>query len=474
MKSGSKFPGNKQGPPAPRKKERPARSSGADPVRRAAHAALLDFHRSPRNAEDLIVRFTASDFDSRDRAFLRELIYGVLRWRNRLDAAFEIFLSEPPDRLSIGVRTALRLGTYQIIFLDRVPDHGAVNTSVELAGRKSEKWAKGLVNAVLRKVSLHAFEPPEKLEDRLTVWESHPRWLVRRWIESLGPEAARARCEANNAESPVVFRVNPVLTDSASLSDRFREEGVSTSAGRIDPDCLWMKTSPGDRHISFTDTAPYAEGAFIAQDEASSLVTRFTGVQSGDRVLDACAAPGGKTAGMSWMAGPEGMVIAADITIIRLTRLKANCARIKVPVGILAMNAGKPAFGEVFDSVLVDAPCSGLGVLRRHPDARWRLKEEYLASHGRTQLELLTNAAHTVRPGGHLTYAVCSNEPEETDRVAEAMDNSGFVRDSGAEFLPPPARKFVGKDGAFRLCPENGSGMDGFFAVRWRREVKKK
>ncbi len=177
---------------------------------------------------------------------------------------------------------------------------------------------------------------------------------------------------------------------------------------------------------------------------------------------------------MSWMTGPEGMVVAADITINRLRRLKANCARIAAPVGILAMSAGNPAFKDVFDAVLVDAPCSGLGVLRRHPDARWRLREKDLARHGRVQRELLTSAAHTVRPGGHLTYAVCSNEPEETDRVAETMDNSGFVRDPGVEFLPPPARKFVGEDGVLRLRPEDGSGLDGFFAVRWRREVAKK
>ncbi len=471
MKSGQKPSSGNQGTPASRQNKRPARSSEADPVRRAAHAALLDFHRSPRNAEDLIGRFASSEFDSRDRAFFRELVYGVLRWRNRLDAAFEIFLTEPPDRLSPGVRTALRLGTYQLLFLDRVPVHGAVNTSVELAGRKNEKWAKGLVNAVLRKVSQRPFDPPAALEDRLTVWESHPRWLVQRWIASIGPEAARARCEANNAEGPVVFRVNPVLTDAASLAARFREEGVATSAGRIDPDCLWMETSPGNRHVSFSDTAPYAEGAFIAQDEASSLAARFVGVKPGDRVLDACAAPGGKTAVMSWMAGPEGKVVAADIAISRLTRLMANCARIKAPVEVLAMSAGKPSFGDVFDSVLVDAPCSGLGVLRRHPDARWRLREEELARHGRLQLELLKNAALTVRPGGHLTYAVCSNEPEETERVAEAMNHSGFFRDAGTEFLPPPARKFVGKDGVLRLRPEDRSGLDGFFAVRWRREA---
>lgn len=449
-------------------------SSGTDPVRRAAHAALLEFHRAPCNADELLARFSSKEFDFRDRAFLRELIYGVLRWRNRLDAAYGRFLREPPGRLSQRVRESLRLGTYQILFLDRVPDYGAVNTSVELAGRPSERWARGLVNAVLRNVSRESLGPSDDIEERLVVWDSHPRWIVRRWIDSLGPETTRARCEANNAEGPVVFRVNTEKADCRSLTERFRQEGIRVEMGRVDPDCLRLVPSSADKQISFTEIPSYKEGLFIAQDESSSLVARFAGARVGDRVLDACAAPGGKTVVMAWSAGHQGLIVAADTAKNRLGRLRTNCARIQVPVRILAMSAGNPAFRDVFDVVLVDAPCSGLGVLRRHPDARWRLQEEDVIRHGRLQRELLSSAAQTVRPGGHLTYAVCSNEREETDQVAQVMENCGFVLDPGTEFLPDSAKGFVGKDGALRIRPEDGQGLDGFFAVRWRRCVERK
>ncbi len=444
--------------------------TGADPVREAVHRALVAFSRRPSNAENLLDRFSSRDFEARDRAFFRELLYGSLRWRGRLDAAYERFLSQPAGRLSGPAREALRLGAYQIMFMDRVPNHGAVNTSVHLAGQEGGRGARGLVNAVLRRVSREPLDPPKKIEDRLTVWESHPRWLVRRWIAALGPKAARARCEANNAEGPVVLRVNPWVTDTAALAEKLAASGVETEPGRVDPDSLWIKPKGGGGQPSFTKTAAFTGGAFIVQDESSSLAGRFAGAGPGHRVLDACAAPGGKVAVMGWMAGKRGAVTAADNVLRRLGRLKINCARIALPVRMVVMDAGNPAFGEAFDSVLVDAPCSGIGVLRRHPDARWRIQEKDLAWHREAQRKILVGAARTVRPGGWLTYSVCTNEPEETDEVARSMDRAGFVRDPGVAALPEAARAFTGEDGALRILPESGLGLDGFFAVRWRRE----
>jgi len=437
-----------------------------DAVRRAAHAALLSFEASPEHADDLVARFAGRDFDARDRAFLRELVYGVLRWRNRLDAACGRFLEKPPERLPPPVREALRLGAYQLLFLDRVPAHGAVNASVALAGRGGGGWAKGLVNAVLRRVAQESFEPPGDLEDRLVIWESHPRWLVRRWLDALGPVKARARCEANNAEGPLVLRANPLR--AGALAERLAAEGIPTSPGRVDPECLRVAFEHAPRPAAITATAAFAEGAFIVQDEASSLVVRYAAPGEGGRVLDACAAPGGKAAGLAWAVGASGRVVAADAAASRLGRLADNCARIGASVGIVAMDAANPAFGEAFDLVLVDAPCSGLGVLRRHPDARWRLREEEIGRHGARQRELLAGAARAVRPGGRLVYAVCSNEPEETEEVAASFRTEGFVSDGGLGDLPPGARCFVGEDGALRIGPEEG--LDGFFAMRWRRE----
>ena len=455
---------------APRgRKQSPGLSpSGADPVRNAAHAALLHYDRSPGPAESLVSRFTDDAFDGRDRAFLRELVYGVLRWRNRLDAAYGRFLLEPPARLSRVARAALRLGTYQLLFLDRVPAHGAVDTSVTLVGRSEGRKGKGLVNAVLRKVASEGFTPPEGIEERLVVWESHPRWLVRRWIAALGEERAQARCEANNREGPLVLRANSARAGAGELARSLAADGVTTAPGNAEPDCLRVAALG----VPLTETASFSQGAFVVQDEAAALVSRFAGVVPGDRALDACAAPGGKSAVLSWMAGERGFVAAGDLSLPRLGRVRENCARISAPVCLLAMDVGKPPFRDVFDVVLVDAPCSGLGVFRRHPDARWRLRGADLPRHRKTQIDLLAGAAQAVRPGGRLVYAVCSNEPEETEEVVAAFGAAGFVAvaEGGAENLPPLAHRFVGKDGALRILPEAGEGLDGFFAAAWRRE----
>ena len=265
--------------------EKSARS--ADLVRRAAHAALLSFEKTPLAADLLVERFSSKDFDARDRAFLRELIYGVLRWRGRLDFVFGQFLEKP--KLAPPAREALRLGTYQLLFMNRVPAHGAVGGAVSLLDRPNLGWAKGLVNAVLRKVAAHEVAPPKKPEDYLTIWESHPRWLVKRWVRTLGDEEAQRRCRANNEEAPVVFRVNTRVSDTRGLAAELASEGVATRAGCVDPDCLGFLPDESAAGLRFSDTAAWREGKFIVVDESSSLVSRFAGAAEGERILDACA-----------------------------------------------------------------------------------------------------------------------------------------------------------------------------------------
>ena len=438
----------------------------ADLVRRAAHAALLSFGKTPLAADLLVERFSSKDFDARDRAFLRELVYGVMRWRSRLDFVFGRFLNKP--NVAPPVREALRLGTYQLLFMDRVPAHSAVDGAVSLLDRPNLGWARGLVNAVLRKVAGVVVSPPEGREDYLTIWESHPRWLARRWISDLGEEEALRRCRANNEEAPVVFRVNPRASNARSLMAELKSEGVSTRSGCVDPDSLVFlpdESAPGAR---FSDTAAWREGRFIVMDESSSLVSRFAGAAPGERVLDACAAPGGKTACLAWAAGEGGNIVAGERSPRRLALLERNCVRIRADARLLRMDAMRPPFHEKFDLVLVDAPCSGLGVFRRHPDARWRLREEDLGVQARRQTAILQGAARAVRRGGRLVYSVCTNEPEETGEVAASFREPGFVPIRGGGALPEGAKRYLEPDGALRITP--GDGLDGFFAMSWRKE----
>ncbi len=438
-------------------------------VRRAAHAALLSFGKTPVAADVLVDRFTSAEFDTRDCAFLRELVYGVLRWRGRLDFIFGRFLKKP--NVAPPVREVLRLGTYQLLFMDRVPEHAAVDGAVSLLDRRNLIWARGLVNAVLRKVAEHNVSPPGNLEEYLTVWESHPRWLVRRWMRALGDDETQKRCRANNEEPPVVFRVNTRASDVNSLAAELASEGVVTRPGCADPDCLVFLPDESAPSARFSDGAAYREGRFIIMDESSSLVSRFAGVARGESVLDACAAPGGKTACLAWAAGGSGSVVVGEVSPRRLTLLKRNCARIRAATRLLRMDAMKPPFHQAFDLVLVDAPCSGLGVFRRYPDARWRLKEQDLESQAKRQKALLEGAARAVRPGGRLVYSVCTNEPEETEEVAASFREPGFVPIQGGGTLPRSAGRFLQPDGSLRITP--GDGLDGFFAMSWHKEGRK-
>ena len=357
---------------------RSARS--ADPVRRAAHAALLSFGKTPAAADLLVERFSSKEFDARDRAFLRELVYGVLRWRGRLDFIFGHFL-EKPD-VAPPVREALRLGAYQLLFMDRVPAHSAVNGAVSLLDRRNLGWARGLVNAVLRKVAAHEVSPPESREDYLTIWESHPRWLVRRWMRALGEEEALRRCRANNEEAPVVFRVNTRASNADSLAAELASEGVATRPGCADPDCLVFlpdESAPGAR---FSDAAAWREGKFIVVDESSSLVSRFAGAAPGERFSTPARPPAEKRPASPGRRETAGSVVAGEKSSRRLALLERNCVRIRSDARLLRMDAMRPPFHEAFDLVLVDAPCSGLGVFRRHPDARWRFQEEDLSRAG--------------------------------------------------------------------------------------------
>ncbi len=438
-----------------------AAAAAHPPVRRAAHAALVSFGKKPAAADVLVERFTPQGADPRDRAFLRELVYGVLRWRNRLDFVYGRFLQKPG--LAPPVREALRLGTYQLLFMDRVPAHGAVDGCVSLLDRPHLAWARGLVNAVLRKVAQCEAAPPEGAEDYLTTWESHPRWLVRRWMRRLGAEGARRRCRANNERARVVFRARGRRD---ALAAELRNEGLATRAGCVDPDCLVFLPEESVPDARLSETRAYRAGGFVVVDEAASLVARFAAPRAGERILDACAAPGGKTACLAWATGES--VAAGDKSRRRLARLRENCARVRVDAKTVRMDAARSPFREAFDLVLVDAPCSGLGVLRRHPDARWRVGEEDLAAQAHRQGEILRGAAGAVRPGGRLVYAVCTNEPEETEDVAASFRAPGFVPMRGGGALPDNARAFLGVDGALRIPPE--AGMDGFFAVGWRKE----
>jgi 16S rRNA (cytosine967-C5)-methyltransferase len=421
----------------------------------AREVALHALGRARRSTlADALAAPPAEGLDERERGFVHELVLGTLRRRGWLDHVLGRLSTRPLDRLSPGVLDALRLGAYQMLFT-RVPPHAAVSESVELA-RKVEPPSAGFTNAVLRRLQREGPPPePDPAADPvgwLTTVGSLPAWLAGRWCQRLGAGPAVTRARALLAPPPTHVRLNPRVADAAA---QVAAAGIALRPTEV----------PGALEAEGGSFVPLAErGLLYVQDAASQLVARLAAAEG--RVLDACAAPGGKALLMADLGGPRTRVVASEISRRRLATLAMLRSRWGAPnVVPLAADALHPPFAaRSFDAVLLDAPCSGLGTLARNPDVRWRLDPMDLARHAARQRALLESVARLVRPGGRLVYAVCSVEPEENEDVVRPFLNAH----PELEAEPPPgwARPFA--DGRFVRFDPSRHRTDSFFAALLR------
>jgi 16S rRNA (cytosine967-C5)-methyltransferase len=411
-------------------------------------------------------RLAASDLAGVDRALVTQLVYGTLAWQGRLDHHLAGFVRVPLDRLDPPVRAALRLGLYQLLFLDRVPAYAAVDASVRLA-RAAGRGAAGLVNAVLRHAAARGragLPLPESDADpiaRLAVEWSHPRWLVDRWAVEIGLEALPALLAANNSRGPTTLRTNRRRTTREALQAELAMTGVEAVPSRWAPQALTVRRGAARLH----GLAAWREGRFTFQGEASQLVAPLLEVAPGARVLDACAAPGGKAGHVAELLDGSGLVVALDRRATGVGRLTAEAERLGAgTIHAVVGDARQPPLGVRFDAVLVDAPCTGLGTLRRHPEVRWRRRPEDVARLAAVQCAILTELAPLVRPGGTLVYAVCTLTYEETDGVLAEF------RARAPHFVPEPVAtpaEVRTAEGFLRTLPHRHD-LDGFFAARLR------
>jgi 16S rRNA (cytosine967-C5)-methyltransferase len=359
-----------------------------------------------------------------DAALATELTFGVLRWRGLLDFLLERALKKPVARLDLPVAIALRMGLYQFRFLVRVPARAAVNESVELVKRARKVSATSLVNAVLRRAAAEANEPAEKFlpagistAARLGIVHSHPEWLVERWLARFAEAPTISLLRANN-QTP---RLSCGLRDAKcrdEILDGLRESGLRVEPGNL------LKAAFAVNGGSPTRTEAFRRGDISIQDEASQAIPLLVDTQPGDRVLDLCAAPGGKTPPLARNAGKNGLLVAADRHAHRIRAMREQFKRVDLrEARLIELDASKPLpFGVQFNRILVDAPCSGTGTLSRHPEIRWRLKPQQLRELHNLQVRLLETALSQLAPGGRLVYSTCSLEREENeDVVAKAL-----------------------------------------------------
>ena len=471
------FPrGTFSGGPTGREADRPARGPGR--ARAEALRILLRVGEEGAWASRLLESLDEQKLDPRDLALVHEIVLGVLRWRGFLDRRLRALCDRPIDRLDPPVREALRMAAYQVILLDRIPSHAAVDESVSLVRSSVGRSAAGFVNAVLRRLSKENESRPEerpglgaeRTPRALAAALSHPEWMVRRALGRFGPEETRSLLLANNAPATVTLRPNPLHAAHTGLAARLETEGVRTAEGGLAPGALRVVSGNPVR------TDLFREGAFWVQDEASQIVPLLFPPPWGGLTADLCAAPGGKTFVLA--TGTSGRVVAFDIHLHRCARLLAGvrriiggnitgASRIAIVVGDLA--SAPPIADGAFDRALVDAPCSGTGVLRRHPEIRWRLAPGHLQDLASLQGRLLDTAWRALKPGGWIVYSVCSLEPEEGEQVVAAFAaRSGCRMADPRAHLPEGARRIIGEDGFLRTFPHR-HGTDGFFAALLRK-----
>ncbi|AKU92786.1 16S rRNA (cytosine(967)-C(5))-methyltransferase RsmB [Vulgatibacter incomptus] len=413
---------------------------------------------------------SAGRIDPRDAALATELAYGVLRRRSALDRALSPLVKQPLPKLEPQVLELLRLGAYQLLYT-RVPPHAAVGETVSTARRAGLERAAGLVNAVLRRLSQQGAPPPLDRQaaplEALQVEASIPEWLAMALLKRLGADEAFELAEAIDRPAPPTIRRNRLRIDRDALVARLEEEapGAEITAGAYSPDALRIEgAGPLPRLAAFRD------GLFSQQDEAAQLVTLLADPQPGAKVLDACAAPGGKSCHLAELGAAS--VTSLDVHERKVRRIGEEAARLGLSViRTIAADAGAPLPPEVggpFDLVLVDAPCTGLGTLRRHPELRYRRGPDDVARMVAGQARILDNIASSVRVGGILVYAVCSFLHEEGRGQVDA-----FLERHRGRFEPAPLepRPTWSPDGwTLETWPHRG-GMDGFFAARLVRRA---
>lgn len=447
------------------------------PARKIAYEVLRRVEAEGAYASDLLHTELGARVKAEDAGLATELVMGVLRWRRLLDFLLERQLKKPVARLDLPVTLALRIGLYQLRFLERIPARAAVNESVELVKSARKTSAATLVNAVLRRAANEARVPAEKfvasdapVAERLGISHSHPTWMVERWLARLGEQQTIALLETNNRAPRLSCALHDV-TRRDEIFAALQRAGLHFEPGKI------LQSAFAVSGGSPTRTDSFRSGAISIQDEASQTIPQLLDVQANDRVLDLCAAPGGKTPPLVHAAGSGGLVVAADRHAHRLRAMREQFKRLGLAqVRLVELDAANPLpFGAFFHRILVDAPCSGTGTLARHPEIRWRLQPEQLAEFHALQTALLKSALERLAPGGRLVYSTCSMEPEENEQVVqEALHNvSAFKQNVGSAVPRGLKDKLVrgsesanlfDRDGYFRTTP-GPLETDGFFAA---------
>lgn len=439
-----------------------------DPVRDAAVDVLLRvFERDYHLDASLDRTLKRRDPGDRGRRFLTQLVYGTVRHQLLCDHVLRRLCTQPLEDLPPPIHAILRMAVFQALFQNQVTPPAMVHTSVELAKKRGHAGLARLVNAVLRKAPLSMDVVPlpdreKRLTRYLSVRHSIPEWLVELWLEDFGEEQAEQLCLASNEPAPPSLRVNTLRTTPDELAGFLARSGYATLKKTIIPEELTLADFG-----PVTKSKWYQQGLFMLQDAASMLPPHLLEPKAGETVLDLCAAPGGKTTHIAALAGPTALVVGNDVNPVRLGLVQEAAERLGMSnVHAVCGHGSQAPYAAQFDRVLVDAPCSGLGTLRRHPDLKWRMSPEIIERLAAQQRELLLAASKLCKNGGLIVYSVCTFTRQETrDLVDTVLREASLEPEDGPEFMHP----WKIAPGQYRTLPSS-AGLDGFFLTRFRKQ----
>ena len=446
-------------------------------ARSLALQVLLSWHRTGTYPDQLLRDLLEKNpqIKTLDRALIYQLVYGVLRWQGKLDWVIKQFSQRPLEKLSLQTLFILRLGVFQLLFLSRIPISAAVNESVKLAKSGRAPWTANFVNAVLRsldrgKANL-SFPSREDPVSYLAVNFSHPAWLVEHWLETWGFEKTEALCQANNQIPLLTIRVNTLKISRQQLLEGFRPKALRVETTLFSPEGIHIE---GPEQPLVQDEL-HQQGMFQIQDEASQMIAYILDPQPGEKILDLCTGAGGKAGHLAQLMNNQGNILAVDHYPKKIKALMENARRLGATAiqGMVGDGLKEDLFPETvwpFDRILIDAPCSGWGVMGRNPDLKWRLGPEDSPRLARMQNKLLQNAVRWLKSKGILVYCTCTLSREENQDVIQSFLNGHpeFILEDISPFLPESARKLIDAQGFFQTWPP-AYRMDGFFAARLRK-----
>lgn len=465
-------------PGSPRTNGNVGKVGSKPPSARELALAILTRVETEKAYSNLLLNQTLQKYrpEKTEAALVTELVYGTIQRKNTIDFFLDRFVAKGSAKLEAWVRNLLRLSLYQLLYLDRIPEHAAVNEAVNIAKRRGHSGISGMVNGVLRnairrKSELHV---PDSLDpvSRIALKESHPQWVVADWVRRFGADTAERMCRADNEPPHASVRVNGLKLSPEALLARLTEAGYDARPSGLSPRGIVVE-SGGNMAL----TPWYAGGELSIQDESSMLVAEMVDPQPGMDVLDCCAAPGGKTAHMAELMNDTGRVLACDLHEHKRELIEAQSKRLGLrSVETMTIDARKlpeTLGGKRFDRILLDAPCSGLGVIRRKPDIKWAKQPEDVTEIAKLQAELLAGIADLLAPGGVLVYSTCTISEEENERVI-----GRFLREYPDYSLEEPPKRLlerlpegiVAVDGTVTVLPHQ-FGSDGFFIARLRKRT---